>query len=35
MQRIAALPDIRSRDLSSLNAVASAAAPCPSWLKRF
>jgi bile acid-coenzyme A ligase len=35
MQRIAALPDIRSRDLSSLNAVASAAASCPSWLKRF
>jgi bile acid-coenzyme A ligase len=35
MQRIAALPDIRSRDLSSLKAVASAAAPCPGWLKRF
>jgi bile acid-coenzyme A ligase len=35
MQRIAALPDIRSRDLSSLQAVASGAASSPAWLKRF
>jgi bile acid-coenzyme A ligase len=35
MQRIAALPDIRSSDLSSLRAVASGAAPSPAWLKRF
>jgi bile acid-coenzyme A ligase len=35
MQRIAALPDVHVRDLSSLHAVASAGAPCPPWLKRF
>ncbi|MBV9581863.1 MAG: AMP-binding protein [Chloroflexi bacterium] len=34
MQRIAALPDVQARDLSSLQAVASSAAPCPPWLKR-
>lgn len=34
MQRIANLPGIRGRDLSSLRAVASTAAPCPPWLKR-
>jgi bile acid-coenzyme A ligase len=35
MQRIAALPDIRSHDLSSLRTVASMGAQCPAWLKRF
>jgi bile acid-coenzyme A ligase len=35
MHRIARLPDIRRRDLSSLEAVFSTAAPCAPWLKRF
>jgi bile acid-coenzyme A ligase len=35
MQRMAALPDIRQRDLSSLLAITHAAAPCAPWLKRF
>jgi bile acid-coenzyme A ligase len=34
MQRIANLPDFRARDFSSLEALASTAAPCPPWLKR-
>jgi len=34
MRRIILLPDIRERDLSSLHAVQSSAAPCPEWLKR-
>lgn len=34
MQRIAALPDVRTRDFSSIQAVASTAAPVPIWLKR-
>ena len=35
MQRIAALPGVRDRDFSSIQAVASTAAPVPVWLKRF
>lgn len=34
MQRIARLPDIRQRDLSSFDAVHSSAAVCPAWLKQ-
>ncbi len=34
MQRIARLPDIAERDLSSLEAIHSSAAVCPDWLKR-
>ncbi len=34
MQRIARLPDIGSRDLSSIECVYQTAAPCPPWLKR-
>ena len=33
MRRIARLPDIGARDLSSIEAVFHAAAPCPAWLK--
>jgi bile acid-coenzyme A ligase len=35
MQRMAALPDIRERDLSSLLGITHAGAPCAPWLKRF
>jgi bile acid-coenzyme A ligase len=35
MRRIALLPDIAERDLSSIEAIQSSAAPCPDWLKRF
>lgn len=35
MRRIAMLPGIRERDLSSIEAIQSSAAPCPDWLKRF
>jgi bile acid-coenzyme A ligase len=35
LQRIAALPDLRAFDLSSLEAVVSTGAPVPPWLKRF
>ncbi|HUG14163.1 MAG TPA: AMP-binding protein [Thermomicrobiales bacterium] len=35
MRRIAMLPDIQTRDLSSIEAIQSSAAPCPPWLKRF
>jgi bile acid-coenzyme A ligase len=35
MRRIALLPDIAQRDLSSIEAIQSSAAPCPDWLKRF
>jgi bile acid-coenzyme A ligase len=35
MRRIAMLPDIQERDLSSIEAIQSSAAPCPIWLKRF
>lgn len=35
MRRIALLPDIQQRDLSSIEAIQSSAAPCPDWLKRF
>lgn len=35
MRRIAMLPDIQQRDLSSIEAIQSSAAPCPPWLKRF
>jgi len=35
MHRLARLPDIKHRDLSSLEAVFSTAAPCAPWLKRF
>lgn len=34
MQRIVQLPDIRQRDLSSLEAIFHAAASCSAWLKR-
>jgi bile acid-coenzyme A ligase len=34
MQRIANLPEGQRRDFSSLEAIASTAAPCPPWLKR-
>ncbi|MCC6718324.1 MAG: AMP-binding protein [Acetobacteraceae bacterium] len=34
MQRIARLPDIETRDLSSIESVFQTAAPCPQWLKR-
>ncbi|HEX9889848.1 MAG TPA: AMP-binding protein [Nitriliruptorales bacterium] len=34
MRRIAQLPDIEQRDLSSLESVYHTAAPCPPWLKR-
>jgi bile acid-coenzyme A ligase len=34
MQRIANLPGVRERDFSSLQGIASTAAPCPPWLKR-
>ncbi len=34
MQRIVRLPDIESRDLSSIECVYQTAAPCPPWLKR-
>jgi bile acid-coenzyme A ligase len=34
MRRIALLPDIDARDLSSFDAMHSSAAPCPEWLKR-
>jgi bile acid-coenzyme A ligase len=34
LQRMAALPDIRQRDLSSLRGVTHAGAPCAPWLKR-
>jgi bile acid-coenzyme A ligase len=34
MQRIVRVPDVDSRDLSSLDALYHAAAPCPDWLKR-
>ena len=34
MQRIARLPGIESRDLSSIECVYQTAAPCPPWLKR-
>jgi bile acid-coenzyme A ligase len=35
MQRMAALTDIRERDLSSLVGITHAGAPCAPWLKRF
>jgi bile acid-coenzyme A ligase len=35
MRRIAMLPDIHARDLSSIEAIQSSAAPCPPWLKQF
>jgi bile acid-coenzyme A ligase len=34
MQRIARLPDIRERDLSSIESIFHSAAPCPEWVKR-
>ncbi len=34
MQRIVRLPDIETRDLSSIESVFQTAAPCPQWLKR-
>jgi bile acid-coenzyme A ligase len=34
MRRIMLLPDIAERDLSSIEAIQSSAAPCPEWLKR-
>lgn len=34
MQRIVRLPDIETRDLSSIECVLQTAAPCPPWLKR-
>lgn len=34
LHRIAALPDIAERDLSSLRSLVHTAAPCPPWLKR-
>lgn len=34
MRRLALLPGIRERDLSSIEAMHSSAAPCPPWLKR-
>lgn len=34
MQRIARLPGIDDRDLSSLESMYHTAAPCPAWLKR-
>lgn len=35
MRRLARLPGIEERDLSSLDAIQSSASPCPAWLKRF
>jgi bile acid-coenzyme A ligase len=35
MRRLAMQPDIHERDLSSLDAFHSSAAPVPEWLKRF
>jgi bile acid-coenzyme A ligase len=34
MRRLALLPGIEERDLSSIEAMHSSAAPCPPWLKR-
>jgi bile acid-coenzyme A ligase len=34
MQRIARLPDIKQRDLSSVESIFHSAAPCPEWVKR-
>jgi bile acid-coenzyme A ligase len=34
MQRIARLPDIKRRDLSSIESIFHSAAPCPEWVKR-
>ena len=34
MRRIILLPDVRRRDLSSIEAIFQTAAPCPEWLKR-
>lgn len=34
MSRIAKLPDIEMRDLSSMHTLLHTAAPCPPWLKR-
>lgn len=34
MSRVAKLPDIAARDLSSLDCLIHMAAPCPPWLKR-
>ena len=34
MQRILLLPDLTTRDLSSLRSVFHTAAPCPAWVKR-
>lgn len=34
MRRLALLPGIHERDLSSIEAMHSSAAPCPPWLKR-
>jgi bile acid-coenzyme A ligase len=34
MRRIAQLPDIQSRDLSSIQGIMHTAAPCPPWVKR-
>lgn len=34
MARIARLPGVQSRDLSSFDAMYSTAAPCPAWVKR-
>ncbi|HEX2038217.1 MAG TPA: AMP-binding protein, partial [Acidimicrobiales bacterium] len=34
MQRILRLPDIRTRDLTSIKSVFHTAAPCPEWVKR-
>ena len=34
MQRIASLPDIARRDLSSIESIFHSAAPCPEWVKR-
>lgn len=34
MQRIARLPDIEQRDLSSMQGIHSSAAVCPGWVKR-
>jgi bile acid-coenzyme A ligase len=34
MRRIILLPGIQGRDLSSIQAIQSSAAPCPEWLKR-
>jgi bile acid-coenzyme A ligase len=34
MRRLILLPDIETRDLSSIEAIFQTAAPCPPWLKR-